>query len=127
MESSFQFKNPVIKNLVFVLNEDFKIDGENQINIPHKLSSSVEKHSDNMATVSLTVEIGEENSNYPFYILAIEESMFKWDGNIKDEDPLLSQNAPALLLSYLRPIVATVTAASRYGSYNLPFINFKEK
>lgn len=39
-------------------------------------------------------------------------------------DRLLNQNAPSLLSSYLRPIVAQVTSASKYGTYNIPFVNF---
>ena len=30
----------------------------------------------------------------------------------------------SLLLSYLRPIVAQVISASKYGTYNIPFVNF---
>ena len=39
-------------------------------------------------------------------------------------DRLLNQNAPSLLLSYLRPIVAQVTSASKNGTYKIPFVNF---
>ena len=127
MESSFQFKNPTITKLVFELNDGFDREAGKEINIPHKLTHNVVKNEDKIATVSLTIEVGERSSEFPFYILATEESMFKWDENTKDEKPLLKQNAPALLLSYLRPIVATVTAASPFGSYNLPFINFSNK
>ena len=38
----------------------------------------------------------------------------------------LNQNAPAVLLGYLRPIVAMITAASPFSAYNLPLINFRE-
>ena len=125
MESSFQFKNPVIKKLVFEVNDDFNVENGEQIDIPHKLSVDVEKLEENTAVVSLIVEVGEKNSKYPFYVSAVETSMFRWDESVKGEDALLNQNAPALLLSYLRPTVAMVTAATPFGSYNLPFINFK--
>ena len=36
----------------------------------------------------------------------------------------VAKKAPSLLLSYLRPIVAQVTSASKYGTYNIPFVNF---
>lgn len=51
--------------------------------------------------------------------IAIDE---KYPNNMIDR--LLNQNAPSLLLSYLRPIVAQVTSASKYGTYNIPFVNF---
>ena len=40
---------------------------------------------------------------------------------------LLNQNAPSLLLSYLRPVIAQVTMASPYGAYNIPFIDFTKR
>lgn len=40
-------------------------------------------------------------------------------------EKLLNQNAPSLLLGYLRPIISQITAASPYNAYNLPFIDFQ--
>ena len=54
-------------------------------------------------------------------------SDFEWED--MDEsmiDTMLHINAPALLLGYMRPIVATITNSSKYPVYNLPFINFNE-
>ena len=42
-------------------------------------------------------------------------------------DKLLNQNAPSLLLSYIRPIVVQITAASPFPTYNIPFMNFTNK
>ena len=54
-------------------------------------------------------------------------SDFKWeDLDEKTVDSMLNLNAPALLLSYMRPIVANITNSSKFPTYNLPFINFKE-
>ena len=54
---------------------------------------------------------------------------FKWDSNLQEKNVeiFLNQNAPALLLSYARPIVSMVTNASHYPAYNIPFINFADK
>ena len=51
---------------------------------------------------------------------------FRWmEGFEKEQiDLLVSQNAPALLLSYARPIISMTTNASHYPAYNIPFINF---
>lgn len=35
----------------------------------------------------------------------------------------LNVNAPALLLSYMRPIVANITSSSIFPAYHLPFVN----
>ena len=48
--------------------------------------------------------------------------------DLSDErvESMLKMNAPALLLGYMRPIVAGLTNSSNFATYNLPFINFKE-
>ena len=45
----------------------------------------------------------------------------------EQQEKLLTQNAPALLLSYMRPLVASATAASPYPAYHLPFIDFTKE
>ena len=54
---------------------------------------------------------------------------FRWPDslNMGMIEKLLNQNAPSLLLGYLRPIISQITAASPYNAYNLPFIDFSEK
>lgn len=56
----------------------------------------------------------------------MNRSAFRWDNEVENEDLLLKQNAPALLFSYIRPIIATITASSKYPAYDLPFVNFTE-
>mgnify|MGYP000887505388 FL=1 len=127
MESLFQFTNPILTDLEIHLNEGFNGKNNEEVKMKTAMSSKVfQKENINEATVSLTVEIGEINDNTPFYIKSKEEADFKWDDSINDImlDRLLNQNAPSLLLSYLRPIIAQITNASKYGVYNIPFINF---
>lgn len=126
MESAFQFKNPALMKLSFTVNDDFKKDsGEISLNlsISTKISKNEQK---NEAFVELSISIGEVNSSCPFFIDAVEGADFRWDRSLKTEviNDLLKQNAPALLLSYLRPIISQITSSSPYGTYNIPFINF---
>ena len=53
---------------------------------------------------------------------------FRWSEALDEQrrDSLLKQNAPALLVSYARPIIAMITNASRFPAFNIPFINFTE-
>lgn len=78
--------------------------------------------------VELILKLGESSLNTPFEIEARELAIFKWEKDYEESNIniLLSQNAPALLLSYLRPIIANVTSASQFSAYNIPFINFKK-
>ena len=70
--------------------------------------------------------MGSKDDTTPFYIEAEETADFRWEeGAFEDAQVqrLLEQNGTALLISYLRPIIATITAASPYPSYNLPYLD----
>lgn len=129
MESAFQFTNPTLASLSFQVNEDFENPNNKEIQIQMKMSVSISKDDGiNEAVVRLCVEIGEKNELLPFWIKAVEQANFRWDSDVSASmaERLLHQNAPSLLLSYLRPIIVQVTAASPYDAYNIPFINFSK-
>lgn len=128
MESKFQFSNPVLLNITFKINETFKSKEETKIKMQIETKEErVENASE--ALVMLCIYIGEESDEAPFYLYAEEAAKFRWDCAAYNEDEikkLLSQNAPALLLAYLRPIIANVTGASPFSGYNIPFVNFTQ-
>lgn len=127
-KSDFQFTNPALLKISYEINKEFSADEEKQIQIEVKTETNVGMaDSGNEAFVILRVEIGGREKELPFWIEAEEGASFRWNADIlsKSEiDGLLKQNAPALLLSYLRSTVAMVTAASPLGTYNIPFMNF---
>ena len=128
-ESSFQFTTPVLSYLVFEPNEDFNIQPGKEVQTQIRMGVAVKKSSVSPeATVKLTVEIGARDGDSPFYIRAVESGNFRWGNELNDEllKHLLDQNAPTLLLSYLRPIIAQVTSASTYDLLNIPFVNFAQ-
>lgn len=127
-ESSFQFTNPTLSKMEFLINDGFD-NKKTEVQMRMNISVNVSKEKDkNKALVSLTCEIGEKNNDAPFWIRAEENANFKWSDKIAAdiEEKLLHQNAPSLLLSYLRPIVSQITAATKYGAYHIPFVNFTE-
>lgn len=127
MESTFQFTNPALTNLEFKINDEFNKQEDKEIQLSISMSIQVDRvETTNEAIVGLTFELGEKNENVPFYIKAVEKANFRWNDSLDELtiDILLNQNAPALLLSYLRPVVVQITAASPFGAYNIPFINF---
>lgn len=137
MESVFQFSNPVLSKLNYSINEGFDGSIPREIEIKMEFSSQVMRDDKNRnAIVSLTCKIGEPDENAPFYIEAEEQAHYRWgcdsEGKLVDGalppneviDSLLKKNAPTLLLSYLRPMVSTITAASPFGTYNIPFMDF---
>lgn len=128
MKSKFQFNTPTLLGFQYFINKEFENNGEQSVAIELKTKIQVNRNPDDReAFVVLTVDIGEQSVKAPFYIMAEEGATFRWDTDLSDEKQiqnLLNQNAPALLLSYLRPIVAGVTSASYFGTYHIPFINF---
>ncbi|MBK2401733.1 protein-export chaperone SecB [Erysipelothrix sp. strain 2 (EsS2-6-Brazil)] len=124
-ESQFQFKNPVVLELVFTYNESF--NHEEDFFLENEFTQSISRHeTEPKAYVELELEVKSE-SNTPFYLKIKQASEFVWESDIfsKDEiDQLLSINAPTILLSYMRPIVSTITASSPLPAFNLPFIDF---
>lgn len=127
-KSNFQFLDPYIKELHFIENENFNRE-RNEIPLENSFAVHVQKSQDeNMAVVELSLKISSANNQAPFEMRIDLASTFLWE-NLEDEkvDLLLNVNAPALLLAYIRPIVANITNSSRFPVYNLPFINFSEK
>lgn len=131
MISSFQFRNPSLLKLSFEINSGFEKKENTTINIgienQVEIGPGIEENS---AVVILKLTIGRKNDSTPFYIYAEEGAEFMWDSTKVDKqhsDRLLKQNAPALLLSYLRPVISMITSASPFASYNIPFMNFKEE
>lgn len=125
--SAFQFKNPSLVDFQFKINKNYRDDGKSvdmkmqaHVNI-NKLDSGSE------AIVELTLVIGTEDETNPFFIRATEGAVFRWDDCVGERvDKLLEQNAPAILLGYLRPIIAMLTSATPFETYNIPLINFNE-
>lgn len=129
-KSEFQFSNPYIKESVFKLNDNFKFNNDELIKMTTdvKLYEVFVNKENRCAKTGIEVAVGEESSEYPFFINIKMEAEFMWTDTIKmDIDELLKINAPSLLLGYVRPIVSLLTANSPYTAYHLPFINFALK
>ncbi len=77
---------------------------DKEVNIKINMTVSINRREGcNQAYVSLRVELGEK------------------------VDKLLNQNAPSLLLSYVRPVISQLTGASPFEAFNIPFMNFTNR
>jgi len=127
MQSSFQFTNPSLDKLIYEVNSDFVLANNDKVEIEINSSVSIEKkEGSNEAVVSLNLTVGSQSVKSPFFINAVESAHFRWDEESVDGvgvDTLLNKNAVALLISYLRPTISLITAASNYPAYHLPFLN----
>lgn len=126
--SKFQFLNPYVKDIEFKLNFDFSLnEDKTELEMKNEFNTQIKKSAiENKALVELTLKITAEKEA-PFELQMTMASEFVWDDMTEMEiDTMLNLNAPALLLGYMRPIVANLTTSANLPAYNLPFINFKE-
>ena len=111
--SRFQFQRPVLVSFSFGINDEYISSDNHTAMMQIGLAVNINK-SDNSpdADVEIIIKIGEKSSKVPFWLEAKEGGNFKWEESLDDEtvEKLLNQNAPALLLSYLRPLISAVNS-----------------
>lgn len=126
-KSKFQVHKPELKKLNFQINEQFDRENFTGLDIDAK---TVVNRRKNSARVKLEIEIFKENdiNDVPFCITIAMEADFKWDESLsgKELDYLLNSNAPAVLLSYMRPYISSVTVGSGYPPLILPLMDFTD-
>ena len=126
-KSSFQFSNPHIERIDFRINEATLNSNDLPINM--EVKSEIDSES-NESVTKLNIIVGELDDNdlllNAMYFNGVISANFKWDENIKDPEKMLRVNGGAVLLSYFRPIIATLTMQAGVRPLNLPFVNFTE-
>ncbi len=125
-KSAFQFKNPQLKHLYFVDNPDFQPEGFEGMKIDMEVTPR-RKQDEPIAFITLALKIGEMHVS-PFYIEITMGAEFSWTDEFSEQEieDLLNVNAPVLLMSYIRPIISSVTSESRFPTFYLPFLNFND-
>lgn len=127
-KSNFKFKNPKLTQLEFKVNQDYNNDSMLTLDIKDNII--VNRTNETSASVILKLQIfrKEDFKDVPFIISIEMQGDFSWSSDMDKEivDVLLKQNAPAVLLSYMRPYITTVTTGSGYPPLILPLMNFVE-
>lgn len=125
--SDFQFENPRLISIEFNFSKEARID--KTYSISQNISIKKTKNA-NSAFVQMEYSCGDKDgqNEQPFFIKAVMEAKFLWK-NIADDkvDSFLDVNAPSLLISYLRPIVSSVTTYAGITPFSIPFMNFSKK
>lgn len=125
--SRLQFKNPRLLKLNYELNKNFKNEG--YINLNVKSNTSIKK-TDNTAFVILELNVFDKNNSdsNPFYINICMEGQFFWDEGFtkEDIDKLLKSNGPAIILSYIRPYITSITVGAGFPPLILPLMDFTD-
>lgn len=125
-ESEFKFVDPYLEKLVFFENKSFDAKKQ-EVKFENIFDIEINRKEDeNIAKVVLQLQVGTDGEA-PFKLWIRVASNFMWENLSKEIlDIMLNNNAPALLLGYMRPIVASITNSSKFPTYNLPFMNFKD-
>lgn len=124
--SKFKYKLPILKNIIFKVNEDFNKENIEDV-IVHG-NKQIKRNGDE-AIVSLELNIYEENNNdYPFFLSITMEGRFSWDDDIGEEmiNLLLNENAPSVIVSFMRSHVVSLTTGAGYESFILPLLDFTD-
>lgn len=127
-KSNFKFKNPKLTQLEFKINKGYRANDMLTLDIKDQIV--VKKTSETSASVILKLEVFREEdfNDVPFIINIEMQGDFSWGSDMKEDivNVLLKQNAPAVLLSYIRPYITTITTGSGYPPLVLPLMNFVE-
>lgn len=125
MESTFQFKQPQIYKISFVNNNIFEQENINKT-ITFKFNIEKKPISDVECFILMTIDVNSSDEKAPLELSITMGANFSWDNSIKplESEQFLNTNAPSLLLSYIRPIVATLTSNSGFNPINIPFMDF---
>lgn len=127
-KSQFQFTNPTLQMLNLRHNKEFCPSAEERIPVETSFSVQVGRNDadSTSAMVVLQFSMGKDQPAFPFTLEAEMVGHFKWDECLNPEmvNNLLSQNAPSLLLGYLRPIVSNIVLSAGFPPYTIPFMDF---
>lgn len=132
--SPFQFNTPKLTELSFIINQNFVRDSSAPLPLSLHFNRNIIKNDgENTAIVELTLHMNVDRNDVkdesaPYWLNVKYGAQFIWESIVSEEaaQRFLNVNAPTLLLSYIRPIVAQMTAASPFPEYHLPFINMVE-
>lgn len=114
IESNFKL-NPIYdssehKNIELKLNIQSEIDG-NDLN-------------DYLFLCRIKVNITDKEENFNIYIVA--EGIFKIEDELEKYKEILTNNGPAILVSFIRPYIVNLTTAAGMEPVVLPLLNFQK-
>ncbi len=134
IKSSFQLVGkPRISKMLFEANKEFIFKGEVQLetnNNIHIIKNSDEQKNNSIVILNVGIFTSKSLSDVPFKMDFEIEGHFIWDDKLAEDtfrlDSLLKQNAPAILYSYLRPLITLITVEANMPPLIIPLMNFYE-
>lgn len=129
-ESTFQIKTrPSISSVDFKKNENYDFPGDLELKLNSRvvIGRPVNQELDEaMVTLVVQVFTEEDFDTVPFCVEIEINSVFCWIGDYEENkiEILLNENAPAILYSYVRPLLTTLTVEAGLPPLVLPLMNF---
>jgi len=133
-ESNFKIDGkPRLIHIQFETNKDYVFDDAISLEINNNVN--IIRNSDgnpHQAIVTLTVGVFKSKKliEVPFKIEMGIEGSFTWDEDLQKNtillENMLKQNSPAILYSYLRPLITMITAEADMPPLVIPLMNFIE-
>lgn len=127
--SKFNMEDPELRSVTFKLNPDFSQSGGG-INLDVSDAIDIERLDDNNAFVNYAIRVFDEDfsSDKPFFIEVVYGAMFNWNEMSENQvKSLLENNAPAILLGYIRPMVSMLSGNAGFPPLHLPLFNLQGK
>lgn len=131
--SNFQLMNkPRVTKSIFSINKDFDLNSEVSLEIGNEIKVMKLPYKEMSALVTLNLRFFEENNpkDIPFNLEIEIEAIFEWGKEQEAEAiqlaNLLRENAPAILYSYLRPIITNISMEANLPPLIIPLMNFRE-
>ncbi len=127
-KSDFQMSNPVLRDVIFKVNNDF-VSSESALQISISDAKDIIRNGENSAAVSYSVRVFDEEfkSEAPFFIEVSYSAVFKWlDLRENEIEDILNHNAPAILLGYIRPLIAQLSGNAGFPPLHLPLLNLQQ-
>lgn len=132
-ESNFQLiGKPKLNRIDYQTNKKFVFAQELQLELSNHITITKNtKEGSHEAIVLLKAGIFTEKQfdEVPFQFNMEIEGFFQWTEKLAGQEELLNsmlnQNAPAILYSYLRPLITLLTVEADMPPLVLPLMNFK--
>lgn len=130
-KSKFQIKGiPKITSFKFEANSEFKFRQDLNLEVEIKSTHNVKKIDNYNAIVTLEMEIFPESRNdKPFYLEIKGDAKFTWGEDLPKDvvESLLMTNSPAIILSYMRPIISQLTTYAGQAPLIIPLLDLSKE
>lgn len=131
--AKIQLVNQRIVESIFKINKEFESSENSPLEYRFGAKVDVgfneEKNDEGLVTLTFEVfpEAEELSKEEPYYLKTVIEGIFVWDDKMPEttRDVLLRQNAPAILLSYIRSSISIMTISGGFEPLVLPLLNFR--